>query len=252
MSLSSKERERLAEHEATYWWHVAKRKYFRALLDRFPVVLSAKSRVLDIGAAGGKTRELLPSGARFYLVEPELHPAFRSVPELLKIVARGEALPFRPSSFDLVIAADVLEHVKEDERMAREIRRTLAMTGWFLLSVPAYPSLFSANDEALGHYRRYTTAGLRRLLRDSGFVIHFSSALFMSLLPAVILRRILTPAGSPQPISSYIEGPNWFNRCVIRWFDLEAKLISKFRLPLGSSLCVLAKRDFSTVQPTNP
>lgn len=50
--------------------------------------------------------------------------------------ASVEALPFPDGSFDGIICNHVLEHVQDDRRAMKELRRVLAPSGWALLQVP--------------------------------------------------------------------------------------------------------------------
>jgi SAM-dependent methyltransferase len=49
-------------------------------------------------------------------------------------------LPFRDSDFDVIICNHVLEHVADDRRCMRELRRVLCPKGFALLNVPLDPS----------------------------------------------------------------------------------------------------------------
>jgi len=51
-------------------------------------------------------------------------------------VAAGEALPFGPGTFDLVICHHVLEHIEGLDGVLREIARVLKQTGRMYVSVP--------------------------------------------------------------------------------------------------------------------
>jgi SAM-dependent methyltransferase len=55
--------------------------------------------------------------------------------------AAGEALPFPPASFDLVLSHEVIEHVQDDRLAIREILRTLKPRGRLVLFCPnrGYP-----------------------------------------------------------------------------------------------------------------
>lgn len=66
------------------------------------------------------------------------------------LVAAAEYLPYRSNSFDAVITQDVLEHVADDRRSAREIVRVLKPGGRAFVLVPNrwYPF------ETHGHYWR--------------------------------------------------------------------------------------------------
>jgi 2-polyprenyl-3-methyl-5-hydroxy-6-metoxy-1,4-benzoquinol methylase len=80
------------------------------------------------------------------------------------------ALPWPDRSFAMVIASEVLEHVPDDARAARELRRVLRAGGRLIVTVPAGPGRFSQTDAAAGHVRRYDRAGLAHLLAAAGLV----------------------------------------------------------------------------------
>ncbi|MFG5410634.1 class I SAM-dependent methyltransferase [Piscinibacter sakaiensis] len=50
-------------------------------------------------------------------------------------------IPFADDSFDVVICSHVLEHIPDDHRAMRELRRVLRPSGWALLQVPIDPAL---------------------------------------------------------------------------------------------------------------
>jgi SAM-dependent methyltransferase len=83
----------------------------------------------------------------------------------------GERLPVRSASADLVVAFDVLEHVRGDEGLFAEFGRVLKPGGSFVFSVPLHPALFDSFDRASGHLRRYDPAGLVRSLSGAGFAV---------------------------------------------------------------------------------
>src|SRR5258708_31619358 len=58
---------------------------------------------------------------------------------------------------DIVLILDVLEHVPEETALFTDIRNnipTTPATKW-IITVPAFQSVFSRHDTLLGHYRRY-------------------------------------------------------------------------------------------------
>jgi len=52
------------------------------------------------------------------------------------LIARCQQLPFPSSSFDLVVAFEVIEHLEDWERLIHESRRVLSPTGQFVVSTP--------------------------------------------------------------------------------------------------------------------
>lgn len=85
-------------------------------------------------------------------------------------VHEGEISSAFASSFDMVVACEVLEHVEEDENLLCNIRRALKTDGVLVGSVPAFMSKWQQVDDYAGHLRRYEQDELERKLRDAGFV----------------------------------------------------------------------------------
>jgi SAM-dependent methyltransferase len=104
----------------------------------------------DVGAA---TRDLLrrnlsPFGARIQVIDS------------LADVTTG--------SFDYVFAFEVLEHIDPDAETLRSWASFLKPLGRILISVPAHMRKYSAEDRAVGHYRRYEKKQLSQLLENAG------------------------------------------------------------------------------------
>ncbi|HUG42752.1 MAG TPA: methyltransferase domain-containing protein [Acidobacteriota bacterium] len=88
------------------------------------------------------------------------------------------SFPFRPSSFDGVVAVDVLEHLDDDQPFLSEVLRVLRPGGRAVVTVPNGDPRLLANrvkwgvgmtPEVYGHVRPgYTVAELSESLRRSG------------------------------------------------------------------------------------
>lgn len=117
-------------------------------------------------------QSLLPAAARRLEVAPGLRPRLPidgtqfidiSAPAVAKLRARGAqavlgevtCLPFADSSFDLVCAFDIIEHVEDDDRALAEVSRTARPGGTILTSMPLHPEQWTAFDDLVGHKRRY-------------------------------------------------------------------------------------------------
>jgi 2-polyprenyl-3-methyl-5-hydroxy-6-metoxy-1,4-benzoquinol methylase len=101
-------------------------------------------------------------------------------------------------TFDCVVATDVLEHIEDDRAAIRKLSRLVRPDGKVIITVPAGPWLFGFHDEALGHFRRYTRASLRRLCREV-LVIHRLRYFGFTLIPVCLLySRILR---RPYPVA---------------------------------------------------
>lgn len=86
------------------------------------------------------------------------------------IVSSTEYLPFPNKSFDLVVACNVLEHTKNDNKAFSEIARILKSGGYFLFFVPLQQKYFSEFDKNVGHNRRYNPQELFQKLSLNHFI----------------------------------------------------------------------------------
>ena len=106
-----------------------------------------------------------------------------------------ERLPFAEASFDLITCLDVLEHLPDDVRALRELRR-VARPGAALVGPFGDPALWSAHDERNLHYRRYVRQGVRRAAGAAGWRFvrdsHFNGVL---LAPAAVMRLATRSTG---------------------------------------------------------
>jgi len=155
--------------------------------------LAPGDRLLDLGCGAGRHAfEALRHGARvvaFDYDEAELKDVAAmaaamdhagDVPALGgSSTTRGDAtrLPFPDASFDRIIAAEVLEHIADDETAIRELARVLRPGGTMAVSVPAWLAeriCWALSDEYHapfvegGHVRIYRASDLRAKLRGAG------------------------------------------------------------------------------------
>ncbi len=70
---------------------------------------------------------------------------------------------------DLLLSMEVLEHIQDDRAALAQWYQLVRPGGHLLLSVPAHQRLFSAEDELVGHFRRYEKKELIQKLSDAGF-----------------------------------------------------------------------------------
>jgi len=100
--------------------------------------------------------------------------------------------------FDLILLLDVLEHVEKDDLLLGDlVRGNLEPGGRVIVSVPAWPGLFSRHDVALGHHRRYRPAEARALVEGADLRMLAGGGLFHGLLSLRFLGRLLERRGEP-------------------------------------------------------
>lgn len=103
----------------------------------------ARQKVLDLGCGmGGLSVALALLGVKVLALDP--NPEYLQITRLrglryglcvTEVQALGEFLPFRDSSFDAVVAFDVLEHCARPRQLLEEVYRVLRDGGWALVTV---------------------------------------------------------------------------------------------------------------------
>jgi len=134
--------------------------------------LGRREDVLDLGCGDGRlTAEL--DAARLSAADVSavaLERARGRLPEAeLMAVEPGAELPSADGSFDLVLCAETLEHVRDVQLLISEIRRVLRPGGELALTTPAHGPLMTTPDPLSPHIRFLTRRSLRRLLEEHGF-----------------------------------------------------------------------------------
>lgn len=221
--------------EDEHWWYrVLRGQVLQALQD-----LPAGAALLDAGCGtGGMLAKLTHHAAHGCDLAAEAVEQCRARGLERVVVSSVHAMPYADESFDAVLSLDVLYHAQVDEHLAlSEMRRVLKRGGLLILNVPAFDCLRGAHDVAVDGLRRYRRGRLRRLLRTHGFEIveaHYWNAwLFLPLL----LRRWF----SQDEAGDLALPPRWLNALLAAGGRLDAALCRHTRLPLGTSLRVVAR-----------
>jgi SAM-dependent methyltransferase len=163
--------------DTSYIEHTEERIYNA---DRLLQLLPAGGRLLDVGCACGFL--LVAARQRGFTVqglEPSLWAAAYARRQFGLPVWRGslEEAPFEPGSFETIVLADTIEHLRDPRGAVAAAHRWLVPGGHLLLLTPDFGSLVACllgrhwwalmND----HYYYFTRLTLRRLLESEGFVV---------------------------------------------------------------------------------
>jgi SAM-dependent methyltransferase len=233
--------------ERDSFWFEHRNACILALVRRFP----PPGVLLDVGGGNGYvTLGLQRGGIAAALLEPgeqgAQNAARRGVSPV--ICSTLEDAGFAPGSLAGAGLFDVLEHIPDDAAFLKTLANLLQPGGRLYLTVPAYPLLWSADDDYSGHFRRYTLAVLRSRLQAAGLVPDFASYFFFMLpLPIFLLRAIPTRLGlrKTNAWDSYRQEhssrPGWTGRLLNRLLAWEQGRLSRGQgLAAGGSCLVTA------------
>lgn len=208
--------------------------------------------IWDIGAGDGAMfHRLGKRGTEVVSVEP--------LPEGAASIASAGGVVFCCALQDLKLPSnsipaislfDVLEHLEDPTFLLQEIYRVLKPGGFLLVSVPAFQFLWSAEDEALGHFRRYSKASLKNLIGGEGFSMLSTRYFFSSLVPLAFLIRTIPyrlriNRSSTDVISTNSSrlAPSRLINSLARFIlGLELRLTKLIPLPFGLSVFALSEK----------
>jgi SAM-dependent methyltransferase len=153
-------------------------------------------------------------------------------------------IPF-DSEFDLIGAFDVLEHIKEDEKVLTQICMALKPNGLMLLTVPQHAWLWSPYDEYAFHERRYAAADLHQKIEAAGFYVVRSTSFVTLLLPAMMISRFLKKKISHKQfdVTAELKIAPWLNTLFSLILNAELVLIKMgLSFTVGGSRLVIARK----------
>lgn len=162
------------------------------------------SKVLDLGCSSGLLSERIRAlGHRVVGVDRESFPeTLERVDEFVAGDLENGIPAEAGSGYDVVIAADVLEHLRQPERLMADIAKVVNSHGRVVISVPNFGHWYPRLRTAAGifdydqrgildktHYRFFTRKSLDRLVRNAGFEVRRRSEVG---LPFDVLSRETT------------------------------------------------------------
>ncbi len=130
-----------------------------------------RGAMLEVGSGiGSNITGLCATGAgSLTCLEPDPAQANRlrervageNLQERVRVITGNLADLTAEEKFDVILYIDVLEHIPDDAAEVLRAVRRLTPGGSLIVLSPAFPFLYTAFDEAIGHCRRYTKTSLR-------------------------------------------------------------------------------------------
>jgi SAM-dependent methyltransferase len=242
--------------EQDNWWFVSRRRILMSLLRRH-LPRGGNLEILDAGCGTGINLDYL---AEFGTVigadvsEEAIEFCRRRGNSSVRRADLRE-LDWPDASFDLVTALDVIEHIDRDDAAVHELARVTKPGGHLLVTVPAFPALWSAHDEINHHMRRYRGIEIRELVTRNGCEIVKFTHMNTFLFPVAYavrtwqqLRKKLFGESPYPPRTDFVDYHPVVNAVLTAIFTAEVPLVTLAGLPFGLSiLCFARKRSSRAV-----
>lgn len=175
----------MIDRELNYGRHLIESFAYSALQGQ-----GTSPRILDIGAGSGTDIALVKKSTERLKQSAELIAIESYAPNVERLKAMGtttygldlekQCFPFQNESLDLVVANQVLEHMKEIFWISHEVSRTLKIGGHFLIGVPNLASFHNRLLLAMG---RQPTAIQTASAHIRGFTKHDLIRYFQKTFP---------------------------------------------------------------------
>jgi len=235
--------------EQTHFWFRGFRMFMRPLLERAAAGRSGL-RALDAGCGTGNNLAMVGEFARAYGLDLTWsglryargagHPRIAQATIL--------AIPFADAAFDVVTSFDVIACLSREDgvRAFREMHRVLKPGGALVLNTAALRILHGNHAVVANELHRYMRGELRRSIERAGFKIERLTYTNASLMPAVLPFRVaqrLAGLATPEEAGTdFATPPAVVNDLLSATLALEARLLRRIDLPIGSSIACLARK----------
>jgi len=179
-------------NDKEYWWAKGRRELIVHLLKKHIGTLKGKY-MLDLGCGPGVLLEdLKKEEANVCGIDISSSAVDFCKSRGLDVKkANVSKLPFKKKKFDGILAIDLLEHIEDENRLLKGVKRVLKKDAIFLIMVPAFPILWSSRDKRLNHFRRYNKKNLEKQLTKSGFQVLKSSYFVFFFFPFWLFRVLV-------------------------------------------------------------
>lgn len=147
---------------------------------------------------------------------------------------------------NVVLLLDVIEHIDDDIGFLKYIQKSplIGEESKFIITVPAFQSLFCEHDQLLKHYRRYTIKMLKQHIEYAGLKVvesgYFFTTLLLPRIMSVCLEKIIKP-GNAKGVSNWKSGKiitHIFKTILVIDFKLN-QIFKKIKLQFPGLSCYI-------------
>lgn len=229
--------------ENNNWWFRARRDIIFRLINKY----DKNCKILDIGCASGETIVFLKKNgfSNIYGIDKSINAIKTCKRKGIKNLFLMDATNIKLNhKFDLIIASDVLEHIKNNNDALISWHNIIKKDGKLILFVPAFSFLWSKRDKINQHYLRYSKEKLFNDLENNGFEVkRISYWNFISLFPLILmifLCKLITLINKKEYKIKY-EVNKINNDLLYNIMRFENYIVSKgINIPIGVSIFAIS------------
>lgn len=231
------------KNNKNHWWFLARNNIIQRILQN---LFSDRKdlKILDVGCGSGLNLSMLRKFGTVSGIEPDDEIRKYAQENNPNCTIYKGALPndnpVQNERFDLIVALDVIEHIKDDLESCKQLKNMLMDCGRIIITVPAFEILFSKSDKIACHYRRYNKNTLSKLLIKTGFtkfnIYYFNTFLF---LPIAIIK-LWEKFFPSETLVEERDNSFFLNKVLYHIMSLE-KYTLKFNF-IGISLCAVIEK----------
>jgi len=225
-----------------HWWWRARERLILSTIEEI-----RRNRrdggILDIGCGDGLLFEQLSRFGEVEGIETDASLVCENSPWRSKICIAPFDRTFRPGKqYSLILMLDVLEHLSDAKSSLVRALELLDSDGTLIITVPAFPCLWTAHDDLNRHFKRYTKKSLALLAHQAGLQMSSCKYFFHWTFPIKLLLHF-----KENLFGSGIEIPKvpsrWINETLFHISVVEQKLFGNTPIPFGSSLLAVGGKQ---------
>jgi 2-polyprenyl-3-methyl-5-hydroxy-6-metoxy-1,4-benzoquinol methylase len=217
--------------EKEYWWFKARRHLIKN------IKISKNSKILEVGCGTGLNLELFNTTEK-YGIDISKNAIEQAKKKGLKAKVQDITKAKLPeNSYDLILALDLIEHLKQDKATLEKLSKALKPKGKIIITVPAFQFLWSKHDELNHHIKRYNKKDFKRIIPKTLKTKRLTYWNF-TLFPLVfLLNKVNKKSSNLKPL------PKPINTIFYTLLKLENYLVKKkICFPVGTSLFFIGEK----------
>ena len=228
-----------------HWWWRSRESYILRILQRWQQQEERQEtrEILDVGCGDGLFFPALKSFGNVHGVESDPQIVEPDGPFAPRIHIGDFDSSFQPDQqFHWITMLDVIEHIPDATQALQHAGELLTTNGRILITVPAFNLLWTQHDEYNLHQRRYTKRLLKQQATAAGVKVQQMKYLFHWTFPVKLLIRLKESLTRGTPRSAQVP-PAVINGCCHFLCRIEQRILTPLRMPFGSSLVAVCKKQ---------